>query len=95
LKIEIGQRIDVEVEREDVERVSKGSIIAIWYNRGVPIYVELFVNKSLVYEIRKMFANNNRKSALISITRISKSKYIVEPTVVVLNKQRTDLTPMK
>ncbi|BAB60258.1 TVG1148602 [Thermoplasma volcanium GSS1] len=95
MKIEIGQRIDVEVDREDVERVSRGSIIAVWYNRGVPIYVELFVNKTLISEIRKMFNNNNRKSALVSITRISKSKYVVEPTVVVLNRQRTDLTPIK
>ncbi|MGC8608886.1 MAG: hypothetical protein ACP5UV_03335 [Thermoplasmata archaeon] len=92
MRIEIGQRVDIEVDREDIEKVSKGSIIATWYNMGVPIYVELFVNKSLISEIRKMFENNNRKTALISITRISKSKYAVEPTVVVLNKQRRDVT---
>ncbi len=94
MRIEIGQRVDIEVDREDVERVSKGSIIATWYNMGIPIYIELFVNKSLISEIRKMFENNNRKTALISITRISKSKYVVEPTVVVLNKQRRDITPI-
>ncbi len=94
MRIEIGQRVDIEVDREDVERVSKGSIIATWYNMGIPIYIELFVNKSLISEIRKMFENNNRKAALISITRISKSRYVVEPTVVVLNKQRRDITPI-
>lgn len=95
MKIEIGQRFDFEVDREDVEEVNEGSIIATWYHMGNPIYVELVVNKSMTREIRKLFRNNSRKSALVSITRASKSKYVVEPTVVLLNKQGKDITPLK
>lgn len=95
LKIEIGQRFDFEVDREDIETVEEGSIIATWYHMGNPIYVELVVNRSMIKEIRKVFASNKKKTALISIARVSKSKYTVEPTVVLLNKQRKDLTQMK
>ncbi len=95
MKIEVGQRFDFEVDREDIEEIEEGSIIATWYHMGSPIYVELMVNKSLVKEIRKIFKNNLRKTALVSITRVSKSRYVVEPTVVLVNKQGSGITTVK
>ncbi len=88
MKIEIGEKYDFEIERSDIENISEGSIIATYYNMGNPIYVELVINKSLGDEIRKFFINSNKKSALISITRTSKLKYKITPTIVILNKQR-------
>jgi hypothetical protein len=88
VKIEIGEKYDFEIERSDIENVREGSIIATYYNMGNPIYVELILNKSLANEIRKFFMHSNKKSALISITRISKLKYRITPTIVILNKQR-------
>ncbi len=88
MKIEIGEKYDFEIDRSDIENVNEGSIIATYYNMGNPIYVELVINKSLGDEIRKFFINSNKKSALISITRISKLKYKITPTIVILNKQR-------
>lgn len=95
MKIEVGQRFDFEVDREDVEETEEGSIIATWYHMGSPIYVELIVNKSLIREIRKIFKDNVRKTALVSITRVSKSRYVVEPTVVLVNKQGSGITTVK
>ncbi len=95
MKIEVGQRFDFEVDREDVENTESGSIIATWYHMGNPIYVELSVNKTMIHEIRSIFRNNRNKTALISIARISKSKYVVTPTVVLLNKQLKDVKQVK
>ncbi|AKA49641.1 hypothetical protein IX51_11605 [uncultured archaeon] len=95
MKIDVGQRFDFEVDREDIEEIEEGSIIATWYHMGSPIYVELMVNKSLVKEIRKIFKDNLRKTALVSITRVSKSRYVVEPTVVLVNKQGNGITTVK
>ncbi len=95
MKIEIGQRFDFEVDREDVESTESGSIIATWYHMGNPIYVELSVNKTMIQEIRKLFRENRNRTALISIARISKSKYVVNPTVVVLNRQLKDIKQVK
>ncbi|HLH85848.1 MAG TPA: hypothetical protein VKU79_03160 [Thermoplasmataceae archaeon] len=95
MKIEIGQRFDFEVDREDIESVESGSIIATWYHMGNPIYVELSVNRSLSREIRKVFRNNHNKTALISIARVSKSRYVVSPTVVLLNRAIKDVKQVK
>lgn len=95
MKIEIGQRFDFEIDREDVENVESGSIIATWFHMGNQIYVELMVSKSLVKEIRNFFKTNRNKTALISIARISKSKYIVSPTIVLVNKQLKDIKQIK
>ncbi len=91
MKIEIGEKYDFEIERSDIEDVEEGSIIATYYSMGNPVYVELLINKSLSREIRKFFINTDKKSALISIYRMSKSKYKITPTIVILNKQRTAL----
>ncbi len=91
----MGQRFDFEVDREDVEETEEGSIIATWYHMGSPIYVELMVNKSLVREIRKIFKDNAKKTALVSISRVSKSRYVVEPTVVLVNRQGSGITTVK
>ena len=91
MKIEVGEKYDFEIERSDIENVEDGSIIATYYSMGNPVYVELLINKSLSREIRKFFINTDKKSALISIYRISKSKYKITPTIVILNKQRTAL----
>ena len=95
MKIEIGQRFDFEIDREDVENVESGSIIATWFHMGNQIYVELMVSKTLVKEIKGFFKANRNRSALISIARISKSKYIVSPTVVLVNKQLKDIKQVK
>lgn len=86
MKIAVGQRFDMEVDREDIENVVEGSIIATWYHMGEPIYVELQVNKSMLSEIRRLFVSEKQKSALFSIERKSNSKYVVEPTVVLVKK---------
>jgi len=83
------------VDREDIESVESGSIIATWYHMGNPIYVELSVNRSLSREIRKVFRNNHNKTALISIARVSKSRYVVSPTVVLLNRAIKDVKQVK
>ncbi|MEM0139231.1 MAG: hypothetical protein QXZ44_01260 [Ferroplasma sp.] len=88
MKIEIGEKYDFEIEKSDIENLARGSIIATYYNLGNPVYVELIINKSLSREINKFFANNNRKSGIISIERLSKSKYRISPTIVILNRQR-------
>ncbi len=95
MKIEIGQRFDFEIDREDVENVDSGSIIATWFHMGNQIYVELVVSKTLVKEIRTFFDTTRNKTALISIARISKSKYIVSPTIVLVNKQLKNLKQVK
>ncbi len=91
MKIEIGEKYDFEIERADIESIEEGSIIATYYNMGNPVYVELLINKSMSREIKKFFINTEKKSALISIYRVSKSKYKITPTIVILNKQRTTL----
>ena len=83
MKIEIGEKYDFEIERSDIEDVEEGSIIATYYSMGNPVYVELLINKSLSREIRKFFINTDKKSALISIYRMSKSKYKITPTIVI------------
>lgn len=95
MKIEIGQRFDFEIDREDVEDVESGSIIATWFHMGNQIYVELVVSKSLVREIRNFFDTTRNKTALISIARISKSKYIVSPTIVLVNRQIKNVKQVK
>ena len=88
MKIEIGEKYDFEMERSDIENVKEGSVIATYYSLGNPIYVELVINRSLSKEINKFFANSDKKSAIISIERVSKSKYRIIPTIVILNRQR-------
>ncbi len=95
MKIEVGQRFDFEVDREDVELVDEGSIIATWYHMGNPIYVELNVNKSLISEIRKVFSDNKKKNVLVSIFRISQKKYVITPTVVLVNRQMGGINQIK
>ena len=95
MKIEIGQRFDFEIDREDVEDVDSGSIIATWFHMGNQIYVELVVSKTLVREIKNFFDTTKNKTALISIARISKTKYIVSPTVVLVNRQLKNLKQVK
>lgn len=88
MKIEIGEKYDFEIEKSDIENVEEGSVIATYYNLGNPIYVELVINRSLSKEINRFFANSDKKSAIISIERLSKSKYRITPTIVILNRQR-------
>ncbi|MCL4480642.1 MAG: hypothetical protein M1113_04050 [Candidatus Thermoplasmatota archaeon] len=95
MKIEVGQRFDFEIDREDVVGTDKGPIIATWYHLGNSIYVELALTKSLADEIRSYFISNSSKTALLSITRVSKTKYIVSPTVVLLNRKTKDLKQIK
>ncbi len=88
MKLSLGQKIDVEIDREDLELApAYNYVIATWYHKGNPIYVELETNKTMIKEIWKVFDGNDRKSALFSIFRASEKKYIVEPTMVILNRQ--------
>ncbi len=87
MKIEKGQRYDFEIYRDDLSSAGK-SIIATWFNNGNPVSVELAMNKSLLEELIRFFNRTSKKSALVSIERTSKSKYIISPTVVVVNKPR-------
>ncbi|MFG1520198.1 MAG: hypothetical protein AAE977_07000 [Thermoplasmataceae archaeon] len=89
MKIGIGQRFDLEIDREDLDYVEGGTIIATWYHMGNPIYIELSVNKSMMREITRFFERTGKKTALFSITRVSKAKYVVEPTLVLLNKGKS------
>jgi hypothetical protein len=57
--------------------------------------VELALTKSLADEIRSYFISNSSKTALLSITRVSKTKYVVSPTVVLLNTRTKDLKQLK
>ena len=95
MKIEIGQRLEFEVDREDILETGSKSIIATWYHLGTPIFVELTVSKTLIAELRKLFRGNERKSALVSISRVSKTKYTIEPTMVLVNAPRRNITPLK
>ncbi|GGM73960.1 hypothetical protein GCM10007108_09910 [Thermogymnomonas acidicola] len=95
MKIEVGQRFDLEIDREDVEGENPGPIIATWYHMGTPIYVELSVNKSLLRALRDFFRKYGRKSAIVSIARVSRYRYEVTPTVVLLNRQGNDVRQMK
>ena len=95
MKIEVGQRFDFEVDREDVMATDKGPIIATWYHLGNPIYVELSLTKSLTDKIRAYFYNTRSRSALLSIARISKTKYTVNPTVVLINRVKKDIKQVK
>ena len=45
------------------------------------------MSASLVKHILKYFETTKRRTALLSITRISQRKYEVHPTVVVISKQ--------
>ncbi|MCL5665693.1 MAG: hypothetical protein M1315_02515 [Candidatus Thermoplasmatota archaeon] len=85
VQLQIGQRIDVELDREEVV-MDRKSVLAIWYHMGKTIYIELNTNKSMLKEIRKSFSERNYKTQLLSITRISRKRYSVEPTMVVVNK---------
>ncbi|MEM0155066.1 MAG: hypothetical protein QW597_00450 [Thermoplasmataceae archaeon] len=95
MKIEIGQRLEFEVDREDILEADSRSIIATWYHLGTPIFVELTVSKTLLAELRKLFKGNERKSALVSIARVSKTKYNIEPTMVLVNAPKKNITPLK
>ena len=87
MKLDIGQRLDVEIDLEDLFDQVDGKIIATWFHKGNPIYVELEVSTTLVKHILKYFETTKRRTALLSITRISQRKYEVHPTVVVISKQ--------
>ncbi|MCL4314615.1 MAG: hypothetical protein M1454_02670 [Candidatus Thermoplasmatota archaeon] len=86
MKLAVGQKIDIEVDREDLELAPVyRNIIATWYNNGNPIYIELEANKSMIKEIWKLFEGNEKRTELFSIYRASQKKYMVEPTMVLLN----------
>ncbi|MCL4328582.1 MAG: hypothetical protein M1410_03250 [Candidatus Thermoplasmatota archaeon] len=87
MRIAVGQRLDLEVDREDLENMAGNSIIATWYHLGEPIYIELQVNQSMLAAIRGAFHNEHQSSALFSLARVSAKKYVVEPTVVLLKKR--------
>ncbi|MCL4420829.1 MAG: hypothetical protein M1477_03975 [Candidatus Thermoplasmatota archaeon] len=95
MRIEVGQKFDFEIDREDVEDEDCDTIIATWYHDGNPIFVELYPTKSLLSELRKFFNTTSERTALISITRVSKLKYIVKPTVVVLNHRANKLNELR
>lgn len=95
MRIEIGQRLEFEVDREDILGTNNTSIIATWYHLGTPIFVELAVSKTLMTELRKLFIGNDKKSALVSISRVTKTKYTIEPTMVLVNAQKRNITPLK
>ena len=95
MRIEVGQKFDFEIDREDIDGKDCNAIIATWYHDGNPIFVELYPTKSLLSELRKFFNTASERTALISITRISKSKYIVKSTVVVLNHRTNKLNELR
>ena len=84
MRIEVGQKIDVEIDLEDLFDPVDNKIVATWFHKGSPIYVELEINQTLVKEIMRHFENTKRRSVLLSISRISQRKYLVQPTVVVV-----------
>ena len=95
MRIEVGQRFDFEIDREDIDDEDCNTIIATWYHDGNPIFVELYPTKSLLSELRKFFNTASERTALVSITRVSKTKYIVKPTVVVLNHRTSKLNELR
>lgn len=86
LQVQIGQRMDLEIDRDEIMDDERKSVIATWYHLGNVIYIELTVNKNMLKEIRKLFSDKPSKSQIFSITRLTKMKYLVEPTMVLLKK---------
>lgn len=82
--------MDLEIDREDLDYIEGNTVIATWYHLGNPIYIELSVNKSLIRELNLFFEKSGKKSALFSITRKSKTHYVIEPTVVLINRDRKE-----
>lgn len=95
MKIEIGQKFDFEIDREDLEGSSSGIIVATWYHDGTPIFVELYPNKSLLSALKKFFNATAERTVLVSIARTSRSNYVITPTLVVLNNHHKDITQIK
>lgn len=95
LKIEIGQRFDFEIDREDLNESGSGVIIATWYHNGTAIFVELYPNKSLLSSLKRYFETTAERTILVSIARISRLKYSITPTIVVLNNHQKDMTQIK
>jgi hypothetical protein len=87
LKLEVGQRIDIEVDLEDLFDQVDNKIIATWFHKGNPIYIELEVSAALVKQILKYFENTKKRSALLSVTRVSQRKFEVQPAMVVVSKR--------
>lgn len=83
----MGQKIDVEIDLEDLFDPVDNKIVATWFHRGNPIYVELEINQTLVKEILKQFENSRKRTVLLSISRVSQRKYTVQPTVVVIQSR--------
>lgn len=86
LHLQIGQRMDLEIERDEIMNGDIKSVIAIWYHLGNRIYIELAVTKNMLREIRKLYGESSCKSQIFSVTRLTKLKYNVEPTMVLLNR---------
>lgn len=78
--------MDLEIDRDEIFGDERKSVIATWYHLGNVIYIELQMTKSMLRAIRKMFDEKTGKSQIFSLTRVSKMKYIAEPTMVVLKK---------
>ncbi len=78
--------MDLEIDRDEVMETDRKSVIATWYHLGNVIYIELAVTKSMMREIRKLYLDRSCKSQIFSITRLTKMKYLVEPTMVLLKK---------
>ncbi len=83
----MGQKIDVEIDLEDLFDPVDNKIVATWFHRGNPIYVELEINQTLVKQILRQFESSRKRTALLSIKRVSPRKYVVQPTVVVIQSR--------
>ena len=87
MEISVGQKIELEIDNEDLNFGFKKSIIVTWYQKGFPIYVELSMNKSLFLALKKYANGNKSHSSIVSVFRKGRTKYIVEPAIVVVNFQ--------
>ncbi len=78
--------MDLEIDRDEIIGVERKSVIATWYHLGNVIYIELQMTRNMLREIRKMYEDRACKSQIFSLTRVSKMKYVAEPTMVLLKK---------
>lgn len=87
MEISIGQKIDIEVDNEDLMGGYQKTVIVTWYQKGFPIYVELSMNKSLFSALKKHASESKSHNSIISIYRMGRTKYVVEPAIIIVNRE--------
>ncbi|MHB8360480.1 MAG: hypothetical protein ACYDAO_01740 [Thermoplasmataceae archaeon] len=86
MEISVGQSIDIEIDNEDIMTGYKKNLIVTWYQKGFPIYVEMVLNKSFFTALKKYVSVAKGTNSIISVYRKSRTKYVIEPAIVIINK---------